>query len=259
MILKDRIYGKITINEPVLMALLKTPPILRLKNVSQFGVPDKYHHLRGFSRYEHSLGVMILLGKLGASLEEQVAGLLHDVSALAFSHVADWVFGQGQRGNEDYHDSIHEKFLKQTEVPGILKKFHFSPAQIIDQDNYPLLERKIPALCADRVDYGLREFQHWLNPKIVRSCVKGLTVYHQEIVFSNEKSAWDFATNFLELQTQHWGGYQTMMRYHLFSRALKIAIEKRILSELDFYKDETAILKNWRGYKIRRYKRLLKL
>lgn len=204
MIIKDKIYGEVKIKEPVLIELLNSPSVLRLKKISQFGIPDKYYHLKNFHRYEHSVGVMILLKKLGATLEEQIAGLLHDVSVLAFSHVADWVFGSGSKGIEDYHDSIHERFVKKTEIPKILKEFDFDIDRILNEKNFTLLERKAPDLCADRVDYALREFKYWLNPKIVKSCIKELVNYSGEIVFSNQKAALNFAVNYLVLQTKHW-------------------------------------------------------
>jgi hypothetical protein len=238
MIINDRIYGKVKIEEPILLELLNSSSVLRLKNISQFGVPDEYYHLKNYSRYEHSVGVMVLLRKLGATLEEQVAGLLHDVSVLTFSHVIDWVFANGRDGVEDYHNTIHNQFLKETEIPKILEKFNFALKRILNKENFSLLEREIPDLCADRIDYALREFK----PKIVRSCVKGLVNYNGEIVFINPKVAMNFATNFLELQTKHWGGYQAITRYHLFSKALKIALDKKILSEEDFHKDEPFVL-----------------
>ncbi len=89
MIINDAIYGKYKINEPVLVELIKSRPMQRLKKIAQLGIPDRFYHIRGFSRFEHSLGVMLLLRKLNASLEEQAAGLLHDVSHTAFSHVVD--------------------------------------------------------------------------------------------------------------------------------------------------------------------------
>ncbi len=236
--INDRIYGRIKIKEPVLLGLLKSSSILRLKNISQFGVPDEYHHLKNYSRYEHSVGVMILLKKLGATVEEQVAGLLHDISVLAFSHISDWVFANGREGVEDYHDSIHKTFVQNTEIPKILKDFNFVLERILNEDNFSLLERKIPDLCADRVDYALREFK----PLIANRCLKGLINYNGEIVFNNQKSAFDFAKNFLELQTNHWGGYEAMTRYHFFSGALRIALDKKILLHNDFYKDEKLIL-----------------
>jgi len=257
--INDKIYGEVKIEEPVLFELLKSPSVLRLKNISQFGVPDKYYHFKNYSRYEHSVGVMILLRKLGATLEEQIAGLLHDVSVLAFSHVIDWVFATGRDGVEDYHDSIHERFLKRTEIPEILKKFNFSLERILNEKNFSLLEKEIPDLCADRADYALREFKLWLNPAIVRNCIGGLINYNGEIVFNNQKDAFDFATNFLELQTQHWGGYQAMMRYHLFSVALKIALDKKILSEEDFHKDEPFVLNKIEKAQNKRIKEILSI
>ena len=259
MIIKDRVYGKIEIEEPILLELLKSPSVLRLKNISQFGIPDKYYHLKNFNRYEHSIGVMILLKKLGATLEEQVAGLLHDVSIPAFSHVVDWVLGEGQRGIEDYHDKLHKIFIENTEIPKILVKHGFDLERILDEHNFTLLEKSAPDLCADRVDYSLREFKHWLNPKIVNTCVEGLLNYNGEIVFKNKKIAFDFAVHYLKLQTQHWGGYEAMMRYHLFSSILKIAIKEGILSEKDFWKDEQWILNNLEKSRNRKIKEGLKI
>lgn len=242
MTIKDKIYGEAIITEPVLLELLKSPHISRLRNISQFGIPNKYYYLKNFSRYEHSIGVMILLRKLGAALEEQIAGLLHDVSVLAFSHVTDWVFGEGRKGKEDYHDSIHNSFVNNTKIPIILKKYGFALNQILDEKNFSLLEKDMPDLCADRVDYALREFKGWPNPLIIQKYVNNMANYNGEIIFSNSKTAFLFASNFLKLQTEHWGGYEAMMRYHLFSQALEIAVGEKFLCLEDFYKDEKFIL-----------------
>lgn len=241
-IITDKIYGKIEVKEPILLELLKSPSILRLKTISQFGVPDKYYHFKNFSRYEHSVGVMILLQKLGAVLEEQIAGLLHDVSVLTFSHVADWVFSRGIDGVEDFHDKLHERLVKKTEIPKVLEKFNFSLERVLDLENFTLLEKEIPDLCVDRIDYALREFKYWLNPKIVKDCIKAFVNFNGEVVFKNKKAAFNFAKNFVELQTKHWGGYEAMIRYYLFSKLLKTALEKKIISERDFYKSEEFVL-----------------
>lgn len=247
MLLKDNVYGKFNIKESVLIELLRAPSILRLKKISQYGVPDKYYHHENYSRYEHGVGVMLLLRKLGATLEEQVAGLLHDISVLAFSHISDWVFSGGRDGIESYHDSLHEEFVKKTEIPDIFKKYDFVLERILDEDNFSLLEKKIPDLCADRVDYSLREFRYRSNPKIVSRCLKALVNYNGEIVFNDQKAALLFASGFLELQTKHWGGYESVFRYHLFSKALETAMEKRVINKKDFYKDESFVLSKVEG------------
>ncbi len=122
MIISDSVYGKIKIESPVLLELIKSEPIQRLKGISQFGIPEEFYYLKNFSRYEHSIGVMILLKKLGADEKEQIAGLLHDVSHTAFSHVIDWVVGDGL--TEDYQDKQHKKFIQSSSLTKILKKFH---------------------------------------------------------------------------------------------------------------------------------------
>ena len=92
----DKIYGTYKITSPVIIKLLKSSPVQRLKKIAQFGVPDQLYHLKGYSRYDHSVGVFLLLRKLEASELEQIAGLLHDVSHTAFSHVIDYVYNMSE-------------------------------------------------------------------------------------------------------------------------------------------------------------------
>ena len=165
-LINDRVYGSIEIKEPVLIELINSKPLQRLKKIEQFGVPSAWYCFPGFSRFEHSVGVLILLKKLNASLKEQIAGLLHDVSHTAFSHVADWVFGSTIE-NEDLQDLIHKKILIQSEIPKILEKYSFKISEVSKIEDFGLLERSIPDLCADRVDYALREFMCWTNKEIV--------------------------------------------------------------------------------------------
>ena len=242
MIIRDNIYGEFKVGDAVIVELLKSPSLLRLKNISQYGVPDKYYHLKNYSRYEHSIGVMLLLRKLGATLEEQVAGLIHDASHFAFSHVADWVFAKGNKGNEDLQNTLMEEFVRGGKIASALTKHGFSVDRLLNEENYPLLEKKIPDLCADRVDYAMRDFKYWLNSGIVKKCLDSLVNYNGEIVFTNQETAFLFASNFLELQTRFWGGFEAMVRYHLFSEALKLALREGVVKKKDFYKDEPSIL-----------------
>lgn len=244
MLINDPIYGKVKINEPVLIELVKSPSLQRLKKISQYGVPDKYYHQKNYSRYEHSLGVMALLQKIGATLEEQVAGLIHDTSHLAFSHIADWVFSNGgkKEDNENLQNTMLKAFLSRKKILAIFEKYNLSFERLSAEENFPLLEKPIPDLCADRIDYALREFKYWLNPKIIKTCLNGLINYNGEFVFNDQQTAFLFASNFLELQTHHWGGYESAIRYHLFSNVLKKSLKERIITKRDFYKDDKYII-----------------
>jgi HD superfamily phosphohydrolase len=71
---------------------------------------------------------MLLVRKLGGSLEEQIAALLHDVSYTAFSHVIDYVL---QEKGEDYHEQIFEEVITNSTIPSILDKYGFSTFKYI--------------------------------------------------------------------------------------------------------------------------------
>lgn len=237
----DKVYGQHNINEPILVELIDSRPIQRLRGLAQFGIPDRFYHLNGFSRFEHSLGVMILLKILGADLKEQIAGLLHDVSHTAFSHVFDWVVGDME--NEDFQSgNRHKTYIIKSEISNILKRYSFNIDEISDIKKFSLLEQKIPRLCADRIDYVLREFPLWIDLSIVNGLVKNLQNYRGKIVFSGLKSAQIFAKTFLKCQRKHWGEYEAVARYHLLSSIIKNALDKKILSKEDFYQDDNFVI-----------------
>ena len=240
MILEDKIYGKEEINENILIDLINSNEIQRLKNVSQLGMPEEYFSKKGFSRYEHSLGVLILLRKLGANLNEQVAGLLHDVNHTVFSHVVDWIFGDPTK--EDYQDNNFLKFIKNSFIPKILKKYNFDIINLENLKNYSLLEQDAPSLCADRVDYSLRELaiDGFLKESVM--IFRNLMNINGRIVIKNLEIGKLFYEKYSFLNKTSWSGEDSRMRYVILSNILKKAFEKDILCFEDLNKSEKDIL-----------------
>ena len=253
--LEDRIYGQVEIVNPVIESLIKSPEMQRLKDISQFGVPDEFYWIRGvasFYRYEHSIGVMNLLTHCKAKEEEQIAGLLHDISHTAFSHVYDWVIENPEK--EEYQDSIHQRFFENSEVSRILKSHGLDTTRISNLGNYKLLERGIPDLCADRIDYCLRE--PFTTLEMARCFIKNLRVYNGKIVFGDKESAEKFGRHFLKCQVEHWGSAEATVRYHFFSELLKMSLKKRIIRPADFLGTETPIMekiKSSRNLEVKKY------
>jgi len=236
MIIQDRIYGTYKITSPVILELIHSKPVQRLRKISQMGPPDKYYHLKGYRRYEHSIGVMLLLKHLGADKEEQIAGLLHDISHTTFSHLIDWVVGTGQ--TEEFQDNQHEKYFLNSDVKNILVKYNYNPKRICNNKNFSLLEREIPDLCVDRIDYAIREFPLL----IAKKCFSGFATYKKRIVFNNRKLSYLFATNFLIRQLTHWGGFEAVTRYIHFAKVLNIALEQKLININDFMENEEFII-----------------
>jgi uncharacterized protein len=245
MLIESPIYGEVNVDNPVLLELMKTPQVQRLSGISQYGLPDAFSKYPGFSRLEHSVGVMLLLRRLGAPLEEQAAGLLHDVSHTAFSHIVDWIIGDPRI--EDYQDRNLSNVLESSEIPRILATNGLDVEDISHQENYPLLEQDIPELCADRVDYALREFQLWAGPQAVQPCLEALVVHNDKMVFNSRSAAKTFGNLFLRLQTEHWASPDTCVRYFLFSRALKSGIGDGTIDLIDLEKDDNFVMDKLRA------------
>ena len=238
--IEDIVYGSEEIQEPVLVELISSGPVQRLKGLHQYGMPDEYYRRDkpNFSRYDHSIGVMILLKRLGANLEEQVAGLLHDVSHYTFSHVVDWMFGDPTK--EDFQDRNHSPFIKNSVIPLILEYYKFDHQKVSSHHSFSLLDREIPNLCADRVDYALRELA--TDGISVRDFVDNLRNKEGRMVFGDIRIADTFAREFLRLNHDHWGGADARMRYSILSEVLKKAVTLGVLSVKDFLRTDYEVI-----------------
>src|SRR3989344_3604911 len=238
----DRVYGRQEIRETVLIELVRSRPLARLKGINQAGV-SKYLNLRkDVTRFEHSVGVMLLLRKFQASIVEQIAGLLHDVPHTAFSHAADFVFKRGEIG------TFHESFLRQivfaSEIPNILTKHGFDPERVIDEHNFTPLEQNIPKLCADRIDYSLRDISsdNIFSSKDVNDILQALTTHKGRFVMTDEKVAYFYAKAFMDQCLNSWNSPQTLAAFELFGQMVRRALEVKVLNEQDLFLTDDEVI-----------------
>jgi len=241
--ISDRIYGSFEMRDDAVLELMRSAPFQRLRGVSQHGYPaETKTSFPHYTRYEHSIGVMLLLKILGAGREEQVAGLLHDVSHTAFSHIIDWLFGDPYK--EDYQDSTLKSCIQGSELGRILSKRGFDIEAISGMEHnrrYGLLERDAPDLCADRVDYALRDSSYFLGVD-VSGCVGSLRVFDGELAFASREPAKQFGDWYMRCQKELWASNEARLRYHLIAEALRMAIDRGILTKEDLYRDESAVM-----------------
>ncbi|MDQ0926463.1 HD superfamily phosphohydrolase [Bacillus atrophaeus] len=148
----DSIYGKFVIDD-VLSDLIRSTPIQRLKKIHQGGAAFLINNNWNTTRYQHSIGVMLLIRLLNGSLLDQIKGLLHDISHTAFSHVIDYVYS---RKKEDFHEYFYRQIIENSEIPGILLKHGYTLDLVL---NYrcDILEEPLPNLSVDRIDYTLQD------------------------------------------------------------------------------------------------------
>jgi HD superfamily phosphohydrolase len=155
-LIKDEIYGEHRITEPVLLDLLHSPHVLRLRNIDQHGVTGVLALLPNITRLEHSIGAFLLVRTQGATLPEQVAALLHDISHTVFSHVIDGALSAP--GEESFHEVHKDRYVRgMTDLPEMIRRHGLDPDEVLREELFPLVEQPAPRLCADRVDYALRD------------------------------------------------------------------------------------------------------
>jgi HD superfamily phosphohydrolase len=238
----DRIYGKSTITEPVILELINSEPLQRLKGVDQAGYFEPYFPGTALSRFEHSVGVYLLLKKYGASIEEQIAGLIHDVSHSAFSHCIDYVFSAGSEKKQNYQDNIFAEFVKKSSIPSVLKKFQFDLDFILNDQNFPLQETELPSLCADRIDYSLREAFATKEFTNTNYFLKNLLTKNNRWIFKNLESAEKYAELFLLLNKKYYAGLESATMFQTVGDCLRHALKKKYFTKKDLYTTDALVL-----------------
>jgi HD superfamily phosphohydrolase len=241
----DRVYGKVEITEPVVLDLLKSPSLQRLKGISQQGYFEPHFPGTSYSRFEHSVGVYHLLNRFGASLEEQIAGLIHDVSHAAFSHCIDYVLAEASGDRQDHQDAIFKNFVRKTEIPGILNKYSLDVDYILEETNFPLKERNLPNLCADRIDYFLREaaVHAEIDQEKIDYFLETLTIMERNWVIRDLRSAKEFAALYLRLNLKYWAGFPSAVMFQTVGDCLRYCLEKNYFSFEDLYTTDKNLLK----------------
>lgn len=154
----DEIYGEYEV-EPIFEKLIHTKEMQRLKGIHQGGASYIVNPKWSVTRYEHSIGVMLFIRRMGGTIEEQIAGLLHDISHTAFSHVVDFSL---KNKNQDYHEIIYDEIIYNSDIPTIMENEGYDFKKILfDESQWTILEQSSPKLCADRIDYTLRDLYHY--------------------------------------------------------------------------------------------------
>jgi HD superfamily phosphohydrolase len=237
----DPVYGAETITEPILLELMGSAAMQRLNGVLQHGITGLLGVTRAVTRFEHSVGVMLLVRRLGAPLEEQIAALLHDVSHTAFSHVIDYVFDNHDA--QSYHDEEKENYVARTDIPALLRRHGYDWRLFLDESAYPLLEQPAPRLCADRLDYFFRDSLDLslATPAAVAATLRRLIVHEGRIMCADVSSARWLAETYLAADQASWANFREVGLYELAAQAIRHALASGILAEDDIWDVDAAV------------------
>ncbi|MGM0590843.1 MAG: HD domain-containing protein [Halobacteriota archaeon] len=163
--IKDSVHDHIEVGD-VAEALLDTPEMQRLRNISQLGTVQLVYPSANHTRFEHSLGVFHLasralehLGIEGRQADHvRAAALLHDVGHAPFSHnVEDLIHHHTGK----YHDDVGE-LVADGAVGDVLRSHDLDPGRVAGlvagRGQYGQLVSG--ELDVDRMDYLVRDAHH---------------------------------------------------------------------------------------------------
>jgi len=250
MIFEDRVYGKKNIDDPLALEIVNSKYFQRLKGIDQAGWPslwekenypmEEFEH----SRFTHSLGVYFLLESFGSEREERIAGLIHDISHSAFSHTIDYVLAHGSPEKQSHQDNFHEEYISKTDIPEIFKKYEIDLKYILDDKNFPLKEKELPDLCADRIDYSLRTAVVFdeIDQKEAQKIVSDLRIIDSRWVFSNYKSARQYTGLFDRLNKKYYSGLSTAIMFRSVADYLQYALKKKYIEERGLYLTDKEVI-----------------
>jgi HD superfamily phosphohydrolase len=223
----------------------------RLKGIDQSGPPRYFGpKLPAFSRYDHSIGVLVLLQRAKAPFEELVAGILHDSSYTAFSHVCDFLFAGGsimKYTEVGYQDFSHVKFLEK-HAKTLARSVGLSVSDL-STDNKPRLEQKLPDMCADRIQYNIHTgvILGRISQNEAAAIVQNLGYRDGKWFFTDPVLAKKFAKLSLHFTRHFWGApWNVSMNVHL-GKALKRAMHLGVITMDDLFSTDDAVLKKIRN------------
>ncbi len=238
---QDRVYGDVAIEEPLILDLIGCPTFQRLKGIRQAGPSALAFPFKTVTRFEHSLGVFLLLRRLGAELREQVAGLLHDISHTAFSHAVDFVISSQE---QDHHEQLKPMMLARPDIVGVLGRLGYSPREFYDDSIYPLLEQPLPWLCADRLDYFLRDGLACgvVTPVAAFRILDHIGLRDDRIILTDIVVAREAVALFESMNRDWWASPTEAFIYNEFADALREGMRLGILRQDDLMTDDDQVL-----------------
>ena len=200
-----------------------------------------------YSRFDHSVGVGLIVWHFTKSMEQAMAGLLHDIATPVFAHVIDFLHGDHM--NQESTEAGTGQWIRGSgELHRVLEKFEIPVEAVEDYHRYPIADNDSPRLSADRLEYTLGNAVNYgiATKAQVRTWYADLAVGvneddEPELMFSHREAAEGFAMAALECSKIYVADPD---RYAMEALAglLKQAIDQGILEEADLYKQEKDII-----------------
>lgn len=237
---EDPLYGRLEFTEAA-ARVVEHPAVQRLRRVHQNGGAVLANPAMDTTRFEHSLGVAALCERFGAPEREVIAALVHDVGHTAFSHVADHVF---DRDDQAFHEDEVERIVDRYALDECLERVGYDVDTVLDVEEHPILERELPGLCADRLDYQLRDVHAYglVDRATVDEILEGVTLENGRLVAADRDTARTLVDVSLLVQRQVFFDARHEVANLVLADLVETAIERGVLTVADLFRTDREVL-----------------
>ena len=226
--------------------------MVRLRNVGMncgceyTGFP-LYRHTKPYSRFDHSVGVALILWHFTGSPRQTVAGLLHDVATPVFAHVVDFLRGDHLR-QEATEERTADIIAQSPGIQAVLSSLGLRTGDVADYHRYPIADNDTPRLSADRLEYTLGNLVNYefLTAAQAARFYRDLTVLKNEdslpeLAFQTPETASAFTEAALGT-ARIYVADEDRFSMQVLADLLRLALDRDVLTEADLYGTEPAVI-----------------
>ena len=200
-----------------------------------------------YTRFEHSVGVALIIWNFTRDIKQSIAGLFHDISTPAFAHVVDYMNGDHMT-QESTEASTYDFIEGSEDIQQLLKEYGLTTPDVGDYHLYPIADNETPQLSADRLEYTFGNFLQYgvTDVKNIERFYHNLTVGinehgEQELMFADKNIAEEFAL--CSMKCSHiYVSDEDRFTIQYLADLLKLAADNDVVSVEDLYTSEENVI-----------------
>jgi HD superfamily phosphohydrolase len=145
---------------------------------------------------------------------------------------------------QDHHEQLKPLMLDRPDLAEALGRLGYTPAEFYDDSIYPLLEQPLPWLCADRLDYFLRDGIACgvVSRAAADRVLRHLAVAEDRIVLTDVDVAREVVRLFEVMNRDWWASDTEAFIYNEFADAIREALDRGILRPDDLMTEDALVL-----------------
>lgn len=232
--------------------MAQTPCMQRLQHVGmncgcEYTSFPMFRRLERYSRFQHSVGVGLIVWHFTRDIRQATAALLHDIATPVFAHVIDFMNGDHLR-QESTERLTSTIIAGSEELQESLRRFGLTTADVEDYHRFPVADNDTPRLSADRLEYTFgnvvnfgitsrTNVRTWYADLVVGCNEEGV----DELMFTDVQVAEQFAL--AALQASHvYVSDEDRYAMQMLAEALARCIRSGLLTEADLYTTEPDVI-----------------